>query len=114
MKPRDLFVVLNTAAQVFPHVAFFLGPEQGLLIASSSPLEIDYQKIRALERTAGIRQQLNAIGAHSMFSMLGEVVFMTSPTARLWRVSPRNSACLRGWYLQMLFHISNITRQKEM
>lgn len=74
MKPRDLFVVLNTAAKVFPHVAFFLGPEQGLLIASSSPLEIDYQKIRALEHTAGIRQQLNAIGAHSMFSMLGEVV----------------------------------------
>jgi spermidine synthase len=74
MKPRDLFVVLNTAAQVFPHVAFFLGPEQGLLIASSSPLEIDYQKIRALERTAGIRQQLSAIGAPSMFSMLGEVV----------------------------------------
>lgn len=74
MKPRDLFVVLNTAAKVFPHVAFFLGPEQGLLIASSSPLEIDYQKIQALERTAGIRQQLNAIGAHSMFSMLGEVV----------------------------------------
>ncbi|HEY2363837.1 MAG TPA: fused MFS/spermidine synthase [Candidatus Angelobacter sp.] len=74
MKSRDLFVVLNTAAQVFPHVAFFLGPEQGLLIASSSPLEIDYQRIRELERTAGIRQQLNAIGAHSMFSMLGEVV----------------------------------------
>ena len=74
MKPRDLFVVLNTAAKVFPHVAFFLGPEQGLLIASSSPLEIDYQKIRSLERTAGIRKQLNAIGAHSMFSMLGEVV----------------------------------------
>lgn len=74
MKPRDLFVVLNTAAQVFPHVAFFLGPEQGLLIASASPLEIDYQKIRALEHTAGIRQQLNAIGAHSLFSMLGEVV----------------------------------------
>jgi spermidine synthase len=74
MKPRDFFVVLNTAAKVFPHVAFFLGPEQGLLIASSSPLEIDYQKIRELERTAGIRQQLNVIGAHSMFSMLGEVV----------------------------------------
>lgn len=74
MKPRDLFVVLNTAAKVFPHVAFFLGPEQGLLIASSSPLEIDYQKIWSLERTAGIRKQLNAIGAHSMFSMLGEVV----------------------------------------
>ena len=74
MKPRDLFVVLNTAAQVFPHVAFFLGPEQGLLIASSSPLGIDYQKIRALERTAGIRQQLSAVGAPSMFSMLGEVV----------------------------------------
>jgi spermidine synthase len=74
MKPRDFFVVLNTAAKVFPHVAFFLGPEQGLLIASSSPLEIDFQRVQALERSTGILQQLNAIGAHSMFSMLGEVV----------------------------------------
>ncbi len=74
MKPRDFFVALNTAAKVFPHVAFFLGPSQGLLIASASPLEIDYQQIQALERTAGIRQQLNAIGTHSLFSLLGEVV----------------------------------------
>jgi hypothetical protein len=74
MRPRDFFVALNTAAKVFPHVAFFLGPEQGLLIASASPLEIDYQQIQALERTAGVRQQLNAIGTHSLFSLLGEVV----------------------------------------
>jgi hypothetical protein len=55
-------------------VAFFLGPEQGLLIASSSPLEIDHQQIQALEHRAGVRQQLDAIGAHSLFSLLGEVV----------------------------------------
>jgi spermidine synthase len=74
MRPQDFFVALNTVAQVFPHVAFFLGPEQGLLIASSSPLDVDYQQIHAWEKIPGIRRDLDLVGAHSMFSLLGEIV----------------------------------------
>jgi spermidine synthase len=74
MRPTDFFVILNTAAQVFPHVAFFLGPEQGLLIASSSPLDIDYDQIHAMEKIPSIRHELDVVGAHSMFSLLGEIV----------------------------------------
>lgn len=74
LRPKDFLVALNTAAQVFPHVAFFVGPEQGLLIASSSPLDIDYQQIHAWEKVPSVRHELNLIGAHSMFSLLGEMV----------------------------------------
>jgi spermidine synthase len=76
LRTQDLLVILNTAAQVFPHVAFFYGYGQGhgLLIASSSPLECDYQRISGFDRTPGVRQELNAIGAPSLWSLLGEVV----------------------------------------
>jgi spermidine synthase len=74
MRPKDFFVILNTAARVFPHVAFFLGPEQGLLIASSSPLEVDYPQIHAWDNLASVRHELDLGGVHSMFSLLGEMV----------------------------------------
>jgi len=74
MRPQDFFVALNTAAQVFPHVAFVLGPGAGLLIASSSPLDVDYQQIHAWEKIPSVRHELDLVGAHSMFSLLGEIV----------------------------------------
>src|SRR5262249_35071310 len=73
MRPRDFQVILNTAARVFPHVSFFLGPEQGLLVASSSPLNVDYQQIVAFDHTPAVRQELDIIRRHSLFSVLGEM-----------------------------------------
>jgi spermidine synthase len=74
MRPQDFLVVLNTAAQVFPHAAFFLGPEQGLLIASASPLGIDYRRLAVFDEDAGVRRELEALGAPSLFTLLGEMV----------------------------------------
>jgi hypothetical protein len=74
MRPRDFFVILNTAAHVFPHVAFFLGPEQGLLIASSSPLELDNRQLQAFDRSPAIRHELDMIHARTISSLLGEVI----------------------------------------
>jgi spermidine synthase len=82
MRPTDLLVLLNTAAQVFPHAAFFLGPEQGLLIASAAPLTVDYQRIAALDADPGVRHELDAIHAPSMFSLLGEMVLYEGSFAR--------------------------------
>ena len=61
MRPQDLMVILNTAARVFPHVAFFLGPEQGLLIASPGPLECDARQVAALEALPGVHHELAAL-----------------------------------------------------
>ena len=74
MRPQDFLVVLNTAAQVFPHLALFLGPEQAVLVASSSPLECDYRQITAFDSDPRVRQELNVLGLPSLSSLLGEMV----------------------------------------
>jgi spermidine synthase len=76
LRTRDLLVILNTAAQVFPHIAFFQGanPGHGLLIASSSPLQADYARIAAFDEDAKIDQDLQLMDLPSMWSLLGELV----------------------------------------
>ena len=78
MRPQDLRVILNTAAQVFPHVAFFLGPEQGLLIASPGPLECDARQLAALEALPGVRDELGGLRIPSLWSLLGELMLFDS------------------------------------
>jgi len=74
MRTQDLLIILNTAAQAFRHVAFFQGPEQGVLIASASPLACDYRLIEEFDNNLRIRQDLSAIGVPSMTSLLGELL----------------------------------------
>lgn len=73
LRDKDLLVILNTAAQVFPHVAFFQSPDEGhgLLIASSSPLELDYRLIARFDKDP---VALKALGVPSVWSLLGEMV----------------------------------------
>ncbi len=74
MRPKDFLVILNTAARVFAHVAFFLGPEQGVLVASASPLECDYRQIESFDDHPRVRQELTVLGVPSISSLLGELV----------------------------------------
>lgn len=74
MRTQDLLVVLNTIAQVFPYVAFFQGPEQGVLIASASPLECDYRRLEMFDNDPQVRKDLVSIGVPSMASLLGELM----------------------------------------
>jgi spermidine synthase len=91
MRPQDLLVILNTAAQVFPHVAFFLGEEQGLLIASPGPLECDARQVAALDNLPGVAKELAALDIPSLWSLLGELMLYDSSfreaTGVLHRVS---------------------------
>jgi len=74
MRTADLLVILNTAAQVFPHVAFFLGAEQGLLIASPAPLACDLGGIARLDAHPEVRRELAGLQLPSLASLLGELV----------------------------------------
>ena len=74
MPTRDLLVILNTAAQVFPHLAFFYGTEQGILIASDQPLETDFNLIRSFDNDPDIRKELEILNIGSLFSLLGDLV----------------------------------------
>jgi spermidine synthase len=74
MRTQDFLVILNTAARVFPHVAFFLGPEQGVLIASASPLQCDYRQLEEFDADPKIRQELALINTPSLTALLGELM----------------------------------------
>jgi spermidine synthase len=74
MRTADLLVILNTATRVFPHVAFFLGPEQGLLIGSPAPLTCDYRNIVAFDADPGVQWELAGLRVPSLASLLGELV----------------------------------------
>jgi spermidine synthase len=78
LRTQDLLVVLNTAAQVFPHVAFFQASGHGLLIASSSPLEIDYRQVEGFDKDPRLGQELTALGIPSAWSLLGEMALFGS------------------------------------
>jgi spermidine synthase len=92
MRPQDLLVILNTAARVFPHVAFFLGPEQGLLIASPDPLECDARQVAALEALPGVRHELAALSFPSLWTMLGELILFDSSFREATSILPRMSS----------------------
>ena len=74
MRTRDLLTIFNTAAQVFPHLAFFVGPDQGVLLASSSPLAFDFAKSQRLDGDPGIRLEEQRLGIASVASLLGEIM----------------------------------------
>jgi spermidine synthase len=97
MRPQDLLVVLNTAAQVFPHAAFFLGPEQGLLIASASPLEIDYAQMQKLDFKPEVRKELATLGVPSLASLLGELVLYGESFRQFVALLPRLSGLPPGF-----------------
>ncbi len=93
MRTEDFLVILNTAAHVFPHVAFFLGPEQGVLIASAAPLECDYRQLEKYDREPKVREELDALKIPSTFGLLGEMMLygdsMRQALAQLPRFSGR-------------------------
>ncbi len=57
-------------------MAFFQSPDEGhgLIIASSSPLELDYRLIAGFDEDPRKKQELNALGVPSAWSLLGEMV----------------------------------------
>ncbi len=91
LRDKDLLVMLNTAARVFPHVAFFQSPDEvhGLLIASSSPLGLDYRLIEGFDRDPDELRELKELGLPSSWSLLGELVLYDSSFRRATASLPR-------------------------
>ena len=75
LRTKELLVLLNTVGKVFPHVALFTRPSVGhaWLVASARQLSIDYSEIAALDDSADLRPELDAVHLPSMWSLLGEM-----------------------------------------
>ncbi len=76
IRASTLLILLNTAAKVFPHVAFFAGPEQGLLVASPGPLECDFQQLKQFDEQPAVRHELAQLNLPGIESLLGELLLV--------------------------------------
>jgi spermidine synthase len=83
LRSQDLLVILNTAARVFPHLAFFMGPSHGLLIASASPLRCDYDTIQKLDSLPQVAEDVKRLKLPSLWSLLGRLILDGPSMGRL-------------------------------
>jgi spermidine synthase len=74
MRTKDLLVILNTATRVFPHVALFVGPTQGVIIASNQPLEADFSQLQSWDGEPQVRDALDRIRVPTTESLLGDLM----------------------------------------
>jgi spermidine synthase len=76
---REVRSVLYTLRRVFPHVHFYAtqGGDQGFLVASPGPLEIDGESIDRLSRAPAIRRTLDRSGLRSLADLAVLNVFNT-------------------------------------
>jgi spermidine synthase len=68
---EDLLIILNTIRQVFPHVAYFTTAEQGHLIASKQPLEVQFDRVDHWNHDPAVRNLLSHAPDNDMFALLG-------------------------------------------
>jgi spermidine synthase len=80
LRPRELGVIIRTLHAVFPHVALFLGGEQGILVASASPLEASSTRLAKLDQDPKIRATL---GGKTTEQLLDELVASDTELVRL-------------------------------
>lgn len=72
MDPVDLISIVKTMHSVFPHMAFFVGGGQGILLGSDQPLEVNFKTLESLNERPQIHQCLDnaSIVGNDMLSVL--------------------------------------------
>lgn len=70
IRPRELGVIVRTLQGVFPHVALFLGGEQGILVASEQPLVASRERLARLDRDPHLHATLDGRPAGSLLDDL--------------------------------------------
>jgi spermidine synthase len=73
---RDVLIILRTVRAVFPHVAMYLGAESGMIVASRSPLQVDYARLRTMDHNPQLNRVLARIKMSSLFGLLGDCVLV--------------------------------------
>ncbi|MGD0920472.1 MAG: fused MFS/spermidine synthase [Terriglobia bacterium] len=73
---RDTVIILRTVRQVFPYVALYMGAESGMIVASRSPLEVDYARLREMDSQPQLGSFLASIQLPRIFSLLGDCIFV--------------------------------------
>lgn len=73
---EEMVIILRTVRAVFPQVAVYLGSESAMIVASHSPLQVDYGRLRAMDDDPQLKKVLATIKLPSVFSLLGDCVLI--------------------------------------
>jgi spermidine synthase len=80
LRPRELGVIVRTLHGVFPHVALFLGGEQGILVASQAPLVARRERLARLGADPRVGR---ALAGRPMEELLDDLVASDDDLKRL-------------------------------
>jgi spermidine synthase len=69
----ETLIIMRTVREVFPQMTFYVGGGSGMLIASRSPLELDYARLKAMDAHPRVAATLERIGLPSAASLLGDL-----------------------------------------
>lgn len=84
VSPAHLRIILGTAKSVFPHVALWYTRQYThlVLVASRSPMRIDYTRLSNRMKTTGVARDLSAIGVDGPEALLSYFVADDDALAR--------------------------------
>jgi len=71
---RDTLIILRTVRAAFPYVTFYMGVESGMIVASRSPLAVEYANLQEIDATPARRGPLVTIGLPRSYYLLGDCV----------------------------------------
>jgi spermidine synthase len=74
LSTRNLYVVVNTARSVFPHVSVWAHRHQGFVLASNEPLLVDLESVRADAERPAMAQFLAELPSGSPLELMSDVV----------------------------------------
>jgi spermidine synthase len=108
---RDTVVILRTVRQVFPHVALYMGAESGMIVASRSPLHVDYARLREMDSQPQLGPLLASMQLPRIFSLLGDCVFVPEGLDAFLERSPERRISTDLWphleYSNARFYLVN-------
>jgi len=94
---QNTLIILRTVREVFPHVALYLGEESGMIVASTSPLQVDYAKLRAIDSDPRLKAVLARIKLPSLYSLLGDCVLIPEGVDALLAHEPEKRISTDLW-----------------
>jgi spermidine synthase len=107
----ETLIIARTVRQVFPYVALYVGGGSGMLVASRSPLELDYARFREIDANPKVAAVLRGIELPRAVSLLGDLVLVPQGLdALLARASERRISTDLWPYLEhsnARYHVGN-------
>ncbi len=93
----DTMIILRSLRQVFPYVSLYMGGESGMLVASRSPLVVDYARLREMDASARLRPVLVVIQLRSISSLMGDCVLLPEGLDALLARTPERRVSTDLW-----------------